>query len=207
MVRRTRAPLAGSTAFAVLTEQPDPIPDGFAADAAGSFLETVLDSLGDLGRFSVLEITDGGEPRLALHTSERRTYGLTLPGPSGPFEIWASVEMPLDDKVGRYQQLREREEVLAQALHTSRLAWHQSAASGWIGLPVALAGEASELDGELAVSAAEQVRMMVYTIERICRALDERAEARNRRRRERLRPVNQQAPAAARTPSVTPGTP
>jgi len=167
----------------------------------------VLEALGDLERFSLLEITDGGEPRLAVHTSEGRSYGLTLPGPDGPFEIWASVEMPLDDTAGRYQQLREREEVLAQALHTSRLAWHQGSANGWIGLPVALAGDTSELDTELAHAAAEQLRMLVYTIERICRALDERAEARSRRRRERLRPVSQPVAGAARTPSVIPGTP
>lgn len=187
MVRRTRAPLAGATAFAVLTEQPDPVPEAYLLHEGrpARFLGDVLAALGELGRFSVLEITDHGEPRLTLHTSQSRRYGLTLPASGGPFELWATVELPAGDGNRRYEQLREREEVLAQALHAPRLAWHLNGTSGWIGLPVALACDAGELDADLARHAAEQVRMLVFTVERICRALDERAEARQRRRHER----------------------
>lgn len=151
----------------------------------GAFLGEVLGALGELGGFGVLEIADHGEPRLTLHTSQSRRYSLTLPAADGPFELWATVEMPSEDGHRRYEQLREREEVLAQALHASRLAWHLSDELGWIGLPVAIAGDADELDADLARHAAEQMRMLVFTVERICRALDERAEARLRRRRER----------------------
>lgn len=187
MVRRTHAPLAGATAFAVLTEQSAPVPAAFSGHATRptGFLSDVLDALGDLGNFGVLEISDHGEPRLTLNTSQSRRYSLTLPASDGPFELWATVEMPGDDAGHRYGQLREREEVLAQALHAPRLAWHLNGDCGWIGLPVALAGDAAELDVDLARHAAEQVRMLVFTVERICRALDERAEARVRRRRDR----------------------
>lgn len=187
MVRRPRAPLAGTTAFAVLTEANAPIPDDFKCDEGGpaTFLGSVLEALGELGTFGVLEITDHGEPRLTLHTSQDRRYALTLPASDGPFELWATVEMSSDDGNRRYEQLREREEVLAQALHAPRLAWHLNGDVGWIGLPVALAFDAGELDTDLAQQAAEQIRMLVFTVERICRALDERAEARLRRRRDR----------------------
>lgn len=187
MVRRTHAPLGGTTAFAAFTDARAPVPEDFTANACGPtrFLGEVVDALGDLGSFSTLEITDHGEPRLALCASQSRRYSLTLPASDGPFELWATVEMPGDDAGHRYGQLREREEVLAQALHAPRLAWHRNGDVGWIGLPVALAGDAGELDADLAHHAAEQVRMLVFTVERICRALDERAEARVRRRRDR----------------------
>lgn len=187
MVRRTRAPLSGATAFAVLTEQPEPVPADYLRDESrpARFLGDVLAALGELGNFSVLEITDHGEPRLTLHSSQSRRYALTLPAAGGPFELWATVELPAGESHRRYEQLREREEVLAQALHAPRLAWHLNGETGWIGLPVALACDADELDGDLARHAAEQIRMLVFTVERICRALDERAEARQRRRHER----------------------
>lgn len=187
MRRRTRAPLASATAFAVLTEQAEPVPPEFLRHEArpATFLGDVLVALGELGNFSVLEITDHDEPRLTLHTSQSRRYALTLPASDGPFELWATVELPAGEGDRRYEQLREREEVLAQALHAPRLAWHLNGDVGWIGLPVALACDADELDEDLARHAAEAVRMLVFTVERICRALDERAEARQRRHRER----------------------
>lgn len=187
MARRSSAPLTAATALADPTS-PDHLETGeFGSDDAGPgvFLSAVLGGLGELGSLGTLEITGQGEPRLTLHTSPSRRYSLTLPASDGPFELWATVEMSSEDGHRRYEQLREREEVLAQALHAPRLAWHLNGEVGWIGLPVALAGDVDELDADLARHSSAQMRMLVFTVERICRALDERAEARLRRHRDR----------------------
>lgn len=176
-----------TNALAVLS-RPDPAdlpPDAAVAldDPAGRFLESVLANLGDLRIYSMLDVTANDDPRLGLDTNVSRRYSVTLPRGDGPYEVWACCEMPVAGAATHFAKLREREEVLAQALQTQRLAWHQDAGdSGWIGLPVALAKDHVELDDALGQRAADTLRRLFFTVERICSALDEREAARRRRR-------------------------
>lgn len=187
MVRRSRAHNAGATATAVLPARDIGAPAVLPSRPPdlGTFMAEVRRHLDDLGSVAAVETTTHGEPRVSLGTSRSRRYALVLPASDGPFELWATVDMCDDDGRHRYAQLREREEVLAQALHAPRLAWHSNGEVGWIGLPVALARDVGELDADLARVAAEHLHLLVFTVERICRALDDRADARQRNRRDR----------------------
>lgn len=165
-----------------------PVPD---PDPAGKFLEGVVGNLGDLRLYSAIDVTEGSEPRLVLETNVARRYTVTLPAGDGPYEIWACAEMPAPGSAGHFLRLREREEVLAQALQTQRLAWHQDGMdSGWIGLPVAIARDERELDAELGARAADALRRLFFTVERICASLDDRDAARRRRREMHRPPVH-----------------
>lgn len=176
MTRRTRP--CTDPALAVLTEIHRPETRTQPVGAVGRFLERTLGELGEIAPFSVLDVTDDGDPRIVLYTTTGRTYGVTLPGPSGPFELWTFVEVPTGGFSGRYDDLREREEVLAQALHTTRLAWHVNGGTGWIGQPVAVAADESELDDDLARAAADCLQRLFVTVERVCAVIDERERAR-----------------------------
>lgn len=183
----------GDTSLAVASAEASPDEDFvYEAGPAAEFLASVLEHLGDLRAFAVLDIT-GQDPRITVSSASGRIYGITLPGEYGPYEIWASVEIPIDDPTERWFQLREREEVLAQALHTTRLAWHRDDRVGWIGLPVELAFEPDELDSELAGMCARHLRQMLTTVERISKALDERASAREARQLRRGRIIRRHA--------------
>jgi len=143
------------------------------ATTSGVFLSNVLEQLGDLSAFTALHTEADKSPYLSVKSAAGRHYSVTLPEHSGPFEVWASVEMPLDTPKGHWSRLHEREEVLAQALQTTRLAWHSNKKTGWIGIPVALAANENELDDDLAYTTAMQLRSLLATVERISKAIDE----------------------------------
>ncbi len=167
------------TPVALLTEvslptRPDAVPD----DIIGRFLAGVVDALGEIAPFSVLDITDANEPRISLYTSTGRKYGVCVTNSGGPVEVWTYAEVPAG-KAARWAELREREEMLTQSLGTTRLAWHADAVAGWIGQPAAVAADLTELDDELALSTATALERMFFGIERICGVLDERDSLRD----------------------------
>jgi hypothetical protein len=171
-----------AAALAVLSRPESTETPGRPDDPAARFLSDVLGRLGDLTLYCTLDVADSG-PRLILETSVARRYSISLPSGSGPYELWAAVEMPVDSTASHFVRLREREEVLSQALQTQRLAWHQGDdGDGWIGLPVALAKDDRELDEDLGTRSGEALRRLFFTVERICAALDDRDAARKRRR-------------------------